>query len=239
MVWPTPYAEERGAFSFSGSSWWWLRSSVSNRHSAAIVGGNGQINSYGGNVDNVEIAIRVALVIDLEIYEPPTTNGGSSIMSEEVLKQEYSNKENSQKIDLLALRSGFHKDRTRLVFDLSDSCVWEETPFTKSFLIQITGAASKIDDNLVKLGHEVEEVEISSIGGRTSIRIGKGNTGGYVQVQLVDALSYKLVVDVFKLKKGQTQKEQFENYLAGKIDIPDNAENLDESNIDNNEQESK
>lgn len=149
-------------------------------------------------------------------------------MSEEKnLEKEYSEEENNQKIDLLALRHGTHPDRTRVVFDISDACAWEEQVYPDSLTLKIKGADSKISENSFNIGHEVGKVFVSSINGETNIKVNKASTGGDVQVQLLEN-PYRLVIDVFKLQDGQTQEQQYADYLAGKTTVSDNVEDLNE-----------
>lgn len=58
----SPYALKRGAFSYFGRCWWWLRSSGYNRESSAYVYGNGNIY-YDGcprwDINGLRPAIRI------------------------------------------------------------------------------------------------------------------------------------------------------------------------------------
>ena len=216
---PTPYAKISNEIyklndKYGGSCSWRLRSPGCAQFLSAYVKDDGSVEIEGA-VAWVATGVRPALKINLKNL--PKVE--SLKKTDTAMNKNYFNKENSQNVDILALRKGFHPDRTRVVFDISDACVWEETRFSDSFLLQIKGAVSKIDAKKIKIGHEIKKVDISSNkAGRTSIKIDKGSTGGYVQVQLLDN-PYRIVIDVFKLKDGQTQDQQYEDYLAGKIDI--------------------
>ena len=231
---PMAYLTKNGQFCSSdlckkngtvGNVWWWLRSPGYYQRLAAGVQRDGFVAVGGEVVSIYNGCVRPALKINLKNL--PKVE--SLKKTDTAMNKNYFNKENTQKVDILALRKGFHPDRTRVVFDISDACVWEETRFSDSFFLQIKGAVSKIDAKKIKIGHEIKKVDISSNkDGRTAIKIDKGSTGGYVQVQLLDN-PYRIVIDVFKLKDGQTQDQQYEDYLAGKIDIS-NFEDLNKYN---------
>jgi hypothetical protein len=66
-AYPTPYAKARGAHTnadLGGSCWWWLRSPGSAQDIAAHVNSDGDVDSFGTDV-NYDIAVRVALKINL------------------------------------------------------------------------------------------------------------------------------------------------------------------------------
>lgn len=242
---PTPYAnlktKDKGE-----PCWWWLRSPGGSQDSVANVNHYGLIDSDGLFVDNENIAVRPALKINLknlrssqaygksldtkdigDKQQPPQVTGAKN-PNQKTLEKNYNDIKNSQKVDILALRYGSHKDRTRLVFDISDACVWQEKAFQRVFDLSIKGADSKLDANEIKIrkGHEIKDVQIGrGNNNETVIRIDKGKTGGYVQVQLLDN-PYRIVIDVFKLKRGQTQEQQHKDYLAGIIPL----RNLEDKN---------
>jgi hypothetical protein len=67
-AYPTPCAKARGVYTndnYGGSCWWWLRFPDDGQYDAADVDGDGSVDSYGFNVYNDYIAVRVALKINL------------------------------------------------------------------------------------------------------------------------------------------------------------------------------
>lgn len=63
---PTQYAVSNNAYKDgNGMCWWRLRSLGSNQNNAAHVSNDGNVNYYGSNVNNVYIAVRVALWVNL------------------------------------------------------------------------------------------------------------------------------------------------------------------------------
>ena len=63
---PTDFAVANGAWeSDSGNCWWWLRSPSLDQFIAAAVYSYGDVNEYGGPVDNVTGAVRPAIWISL------------------------------------------------------------------------------------------------------------------------------------------------------------------------------
>lgn len=181
----------------------------------------GWLNGKGGTIVNPSYSPNL---IVLDIFK----KFGKDVSSETIQEEEYKEEENSQKLDLLALRYGSHPDRTRVVVDLSDACVWEETAFSDSFIIQIKGATSKISGSSGKKGNEVKKVEISSSkDGKTTIKVDKGKAGGDVQVQLLDS-PYRMVIDVFSLKSGDTQKQRDSDVTDRKKSVSSDGEDLNE-----------
>ena len=73
-LWPTPYARSRNSkegnlyisISYGGSCWWWLRSPGYNQNYAASVTYDGDVYSYGTNVNYDGYAVRVAFKINLK-----------------------------------------------------------------------------------------------------------------------------------------------------------------------------
>ena len=208
IAYPTPYAKSKKSVNGNlyvsssyvstdrgGSCWWWLRSPGDDQDGAADVYNDGDVLSYGNYVNNDNYAVRVAFKINLKNLP----KAGS--LTDTSMEKNYYDKKNTQKVELLALRKGFHRDRTRVVFDISDACVWEEMGnFSDALIIKIKGASSKIPDRPVKIGHEVKKVSISTATeGYASIRVDKKKLGSEAKVQLLDSPSYKLVIDVFKL----------------------------------------
>ncbi len=63
---PTPFAKERGAYTWSGNCWWWLRLPGYFPTSAAMIHNVGVIYGYGSLVDYSYSAVCPALWIDLE-----------------------------------------------------------------------------------------------------------------------------------------------------------------------------
>ena len=79
----TDYAKSRGIYTYTYSSTgcgdWWLRSPGDNDDNAAVVGGNGNVDRTGFNVDANDVGVRPAFHIDLNsVLFTSAANGGKA-----------------------------------------------------------------------------------------------------------------------------------------------------------------